>query len=54
MKIEDIRREGFTTSRLAKVEAELTVGNGMLGEVIVGYVSVVSGVTRELSKGCDG
>lgn len=54
MEIENIRRESFTTSRLTKIETELTIGDSMLGEVIISDETVRTGVTIEFSKSGDG
>jgi hypothetical protein len=51
MEVENITRVGLTTWRTTKQQRHLTVGNSLLGEIIVENNSVLSVVTEEFSHG---
>jgi hypothetical protein len=54
MEVEDVRREGLTTGWTLEEERELTISDGVFGEVVVDSESVVTEVTRKLHKGGTG
>jgi len=54
MKVENVRWVSLTTSWLAKEQAELTVGNGVLGKVIVSGLVETTRVTVNLRNGGSG
>src|SRR5207302_5309915 len=51
VQVEDVAREGLPARRTAEEERELTVGDGVLGEVVVDDEGVLSAVAEELAHG---
>ena len=50
MEIEDITGVSLTTGRSSEKEGHLTVGDGLLGEIVIDDESVLSVVTEELTN----
>src|SRR5690554_6359562 len=54
VQIENVTRVGFTSWRTTQQQGDLTVGNGLLGQVIVYDQGVFTAVTEELTHGGTG
>ena len=54
MKIEDITGVGLTTRRASEEKGHLTVGNSLLGQIVVDDESVLGVVTEELANSAAG
>ena len=54
VEVEDITRVGFTTGGTAEKEGELTVGNGLLGEIVIDDKAVTTAVHEVLTAGDTG
>ena len=54
VQIEDITREGFPAGRPAQQQRHLTIGYGVLGEVIINAEGMPAGIPKVLSHRATG
>ena len=54
MEVEDVARIGFTTGRTAEQQGDLTVGPGLLGQVIEDDEGILAAVPEVLAHGAAG